>query len=959
MLEWMVTGSAMILLVLVLRRLVRDRAGPRLRYALWGLALLRLLVPGTLWESKASVMTPVAAREEYQAIERIPRYVRTRPDGWVEIGHANGRTSIPEAKAENGEPVVYGWPERSEVPNLEALRKQVDLRDAFLTAWLAGAVLTGAFLLAVNLKFSHNLKKNRRAVKPYRGRWVFLAEGLATPCLFGLFRPGIYLTAGLGEDEEEHVLAHEYTHFRQGDHVWAALRGACLALHWYNPLAWLAAVLSRRDCELSCDEGAVRLLGEERRADYGRTLVGLVARRTTAADLACCATTMTGGKSALKERVALLVKRPRTTAAMAFAAAAACAVFALCTFTGAAETEGPDAPAEPVRTEQEPADAPAPEEEPAGLPADAVLLDIPEDLPTEPMDLSRPAEEQGEWLLLARAPYTDAALYRRADDARHVYLRLTNQCFQRFDRDLTGMELLPAMDLWDGEGDLTVQVLYRRYEGTYFNGRTYEPGIVADMALYDWNEDGKYWEEKHAGGQPILRLTEDLPAVTGDLPAIEDLPTEFLTDVPGAYQEPLQLLARLEDGVAIYADRRDGSHGLIRYGDYLQWVPEPFDLDAARFEDLDGDGARELAVAYTLGRGTGRYQRGLTVYEWDGGRGWTGYSAGLERDVIRDFNAGCTLALYPEDGRAAVEYRGESADVDMAARFGNRALWADAGVACELREEMYRYSLESGLLTLTIGGELRPAGYEPTACYAFEYVCNVYYEADGTFRATWSRLDTDFRWSPRVDESRLTPVFREILRDFIRECRELQGGGDADISGNHFAICDVNGDGKDELITQLNATIMAGQSECVYDGDGNELLRVFPDTAYYGGGAVMAGWSHNQGAAGDRLWPYTLFQYDADTGKYVRLVSVDGWDKSLRDAYFSWDGSFIPFPDGVDGDGDGFVYYLLAEEGGYAPVYGEPMDNADYARWLARNVTGDPVDVRYIRLTENNIALVQ
>ena len=144
---------------------------------------------------------------------------------------------------------------------------------------------------------------------------------------------------------------------------------------------------------------------------------------------------------------------------------------------------------EPVQTEQEP--APEPVDEPAPEP-----VSVPEDLPTELMDLSRPLEEQGEWLLLAQTPGFDIALYRSAQDGQHVYLRVTNQSFQRFDRDLSGMELLPTLEVVDGDASITVRALYRRYEGTYFNGRAEEPGIVADQVFYDWDASAKYWTER-------------------------------------------------------------------------------------------------------------------------------------------------------------------------------------------------------------------------------------------------------------------------------------------------------------------------------------------------------------------------------------------------------------------------------------------------------------------------------
>ena len=944
MIEWVVTSSALILLVLLLRAVIKNRVSPRLRYALWALVLLRLLIPGTLWESRASVMTPIAAQEVKQ--EAVPGNLPVftspfAPDSNPYLDSVKAEVIDPTAMGQSLlDPALYTLPEKEET---------VDWKTYLTGVWLTGVAAVGAFLVVVNLKFALNLKKKRQSAGKYRGRPVYTADALSTPCLFGLLCPAIYLTQDLMEDEKPHVLAHEYAHFRQRDHIWAALRGVCLAAHWYNPLVWLAAVLSRRDCELSCDEGAVRLLGEEHRADYGRTLVGLVARRTTPKDLACCATTLTGGKSALKERITLLVKRPRTTAVMATLIAAACVVFAVCTFTGAAEAEEPDAPAEPVQTEQEDNAEP----EPAGLPEDVVLLPLPDDLPTEFMDMSRPAEEQGEWLLLAQWPEADIALYRTNSDDGKVYLRYGEE-FQMFEQDLSRLDMLPEMEkIEHGEG-WGVGVWYKRHEGTYFNGESYEPGVVAEYVAYG-REDG-YWSENHFGSTGRLEP---------DLPALEELPTEIKWDFPGAYMDPILLLAELpEEDIALYYDQQSFYPGtLIRYGDHLQRVWETLGKGYYQpelyFNDMDGDGEKELAVTYIVGLGTGALQVALTVYEWDG-ENWTGHPANLEQGIIEDFNAYHTLDIYPEEGHAVVGYNDSEIAVDMAARFGNRSLWAGEGTVCELREEMYSYSMESYGLTLKIGGEIRPEGYPPATCYAFDYICNVYYEEDGTFRTTWNDLDTDYRWYPTADVSRLTPTFRTILREFIDECRWVLGGGDVDITENYFAICDVNGDGKDELITELNNTAMAGQVERVYDADGNELLAEYPLTTYYDNGYVTAGWSHNQGKAGDRLWPYDLYKYDAEAGKYVRIATVDGWDESLGEgSYKSYDGPEIPYPYDIDQDGDGFVYYIIEEEGGYAPVYGTPVDYDDYAQWAAQYLSGNVVDVHYAPLTEENIALIQ
>lgn len=928
MIEWIVTSSALVLLVLLLRVLIKDRVSPRLRYALWGLVLLRLLVPVSLWESPVSVMTPVAAQGAYQAVEKIPRYVRDRPDGWVDIGHESGYTSIPGEIAESREPVRYGWPEQTEAP-LPELKRQVSIRNAFLLAWLAGSVLTGAFLLAVNLRFDHRLKKDRRTVGQYRGRWVFVMEGLSTPCLFGLFRPGIYLTPGLGEDEKPHVLAHEYAHFRQGDHIWAALRGVCLALHWYNPLVWLAAYLSRRDCELSCDEGAVRLLGEENRADYGRTLVGLVSRRTTAADLACCATTMTGGKSALKERIALLVKHPRTTAVMAVLVAAACAVFAACTFTGAAEAEEPEAdPEEPVQAEQEPADEPAPEP-----------VSVPEDLPTELMDLSRPLEEQGEWLLLAQTPGFDIALYRSARDGQHVYLRVTNQSFQRFNWDLSGMELLPTLEVVDGDASITVRALYRRYEGTYFNGRTEEPGIVADQVFYDWDASTKYWTERTIASQPLQRLTEDLPALA-------DLPEVFGADL----DEPVWWIGevRQEDISLYWAQYEEQMY--LRYGEHIQKIDEKLEsnwLPEMYFEDLDNDGDRELVVIYNTGHGTGVYTNALTVYERDG-ESWT-WTTHDPLELIEDFNRQRDYAFY-EDGTAYINYNGLDLLLDLSLLWESDYWGGAAPEICELSQYQINYTYEDGELWLTLAGELLHDGSPFLRGYAFECAWYVsYYSGSLTgYRGTLTagrinELRSDFAIEPQPPE--LTDTWREVLAEIWSECEK---NGE-----NVFAVHDVNDDGEDELIVRwtLEGSPNYGWGTTVYDANGKAIFYGNGRLTFYSNGAISVPWSHNQGPS-IAIWPYDLYT--------CRVTFYNG----INYSHYTEAGSARARSDSVPGfeevayadlDGDGVVYYI--GEDAYREEH--PVDNDVYEAWREQYLAGAQVlPVWYYPLTEENISLI-
>ena len=121
-------------------------------------------------------------------------------------------------------------------------------------------------------------------------------------------------------------------------------------LHWYNPLVWLAAKVSRADGELACDEGALRVLGESQRGDYGRTLIGLTCG-VRLGSLFLNATTMTGSAGSLRERIRLLMKRPKTTMLTLTALILVVTIIVGCTFSAAPATEQPDiTPTPPAET---------------------------------------------------------------------------------------------------------------------------------------------------------------------------------------------------------------------------------------------------------------------------------------------------------------------------------------------------------------------------------------------------------------------------------------------------------------------------------------------------------------------------------------------------------------------------------------------------------------------------------
>lgn len=341
MIQWAITSSALILVVLGVRYLFRETLSNRIRYALWGVVLLRLLVPFQMeLPANTSAALPLLATN---LVPELPTALE-RP---VSPDTAATFIQIPAERLEerqpNGNPVFsftaadllnYN-PENN---FLYVYQGGFTLGDMAVSLWLVGVGAAGAVMLASNLRFYGRLRKRRQTLEgtdtPIP---IYVMEGLPSPCLFGVLRPAVYVTPAAAErpDTLRHVLAHELTHYRHRDHIWSVLRCLALAFHWYNPLVWLAVLLSKRDGELACDEGAVARLGEGERIPYGRTLVDMVAARSLrTADLLSCSTAMTGGKKSIQQRVARIVKRPETVKTALFAAMAMVALAAVFVFAG-------------------------------------------------------------------------------------------------------------------------------------------------------------------------------------------------------------------------------------------------------------------------------------------------------------------------------------------------------------------------------------------------------------------------------------------------------------------------------------------------------------------------------------------------------------------------------------------------------------------------------------------------
>ena len=336
MTNWIISSSVLIILLMLVRLVFREKMSQRLRYALWLLVLIRLLVPFSLGETEISIdnFTEKAVMSEggqiISEIGNINLPQMSYSDAYAQVASEYSDKGIDIEKMPVAEYERVGY----EIDNLR--RGDISIGKAVRMVWITGICIFGGIFALSNMIFASKLRKNRRPIVWQNNRLpIFVTDKVDTPCLFGILRPTIYVTDETMADYTtlHHVVEHELTHFRHGDHIWAIMRGICLAIHWYNPLVWAAAFMSKNDTELACDEATIKRIGEDERAEYGRTLIMMTCEKRPA--LFNTATTMTGSGKTIKERISILVKKPKMAAYTFVIVAVIGIIAAVVTFTGA------------------------------------------------------------------------------------------------------------------------------------------------------------------------------------------------------------------------------------------------------------------------------------------------------------------------------------------------------------------------------------------------------------------------------------------------------------------------------------------------------------------------------------------------------------------------------------------------------------------------------------------------
>lgn len=314
-------GSVMIVAVLLLRALLKNKLPKFVFPLLWGVVLVRLLVPFSL-SSPLSLPVPEGlsgiAGFSLAQLDEAAQYEQAtlledaiQPEsGTAGAGsrdttmNSDARENQEAAGAEDigqtiVEEVAYGTDtsdsgvifhdDAYNVMGFGSFFSPGTLRKALPVLYLLGlAVVVGVLALqkityAKKLKggllMEHNETVNELLRSMGMGHvLVFSSDEIASPLVCGLINPRIYLPTRMDFGNAvllRHVLAHETMHIKRRDNLVKAVMLAALVLNWYNPLVWLMAKCLASDLEAACDAAVLGRWGEEERKGYAYSLLAM------------------------------------------------------------------------------------------------------------------------------------------------------------------------------------------------------------------------------------------------------------------------------------------------------------------------------------------------------------------------------------------------------------------------------------------------------------------------------------------------------------------------------------------------------------------------------------------------------------------------------------------------------------------------------------------------------------
>ncbi|WIV11777.1 M56 family metallopeptidase [Proteiniborus sp. MB09-C3] len=286
------SAGMLILAIFVIRSLAINRLPKKTFVALWGIVLLRLLVPITI-PVKINIGDTLGGRI---LVENVDKTANALDLNYVVSGLMQGQ--------------------------METSPQAANIFSTLYVVWVIGAIILLLFFLVSYIRSYRKLQEAlplednellnawlhenqlRRTIK------LRVSDRISTPITYGIFSPKIVLPKMMcltDNKQIEYVMSHELIHIKRFDNLWKIVSIIAVCVHWFNPLVWVMYVLFNRDLEISCDEEVISILGENNKEAYALALINLAEKR------ASISLFYNGfGKNSIQERIVSIMKYKKT-----------------------------------------------------------------------------------------------------------------------------------------------------------------------------------------------------------------------------------------------------------------------------------------------------------------------------------------------------------------------------------------------------------------------------------------------------------------------------------------------------------------------------------------------------------------------------------------------------------------------------------------------------------------------
>ncbi|MDE6568435.1 MAG: M56 family metallopeptidase, partial [Lachnospiraceae bacterium] len=319
MIKIILSSSLIFLVIVIIRKIFRGKTGNVFLYSLWLLFAASLIIPIFSfafhniagWNQK-SMKSPVSIMNFVEVPKAdteitVDSVMKTEDSTKKETKKQTEQTDLKN-KPSTVSP--QSLPKARKSAGIHALIESRHLKKFLLIFWAIGALTVLLKQLFLENAFRRQLIENREECL-CQGQKVYKTKGIPTPLLFrsqGLSLD-IYLPEMIMANETlvKHAILHENIHKKHGDIWWGYVRNFLLAVYWFYPIVWIAAILSKKDCEYACDSSVMKGMNQKERISYGNSLLSII-QVGKSKDLFCTATAMKIKKSEMEVRIRMIKK---------------------------------------------------------------------------------------------------------------------------------------------------------------------------------------------------------------------------------------------------------------------------------------------------------------------------------------------------------------------------------------------------------------------------------------------------------------------------------------------------------------------------------------------------------------------------------------------------------------------------------------------------------------------------